>query len=163
FGVPYGNFWAWFIVATSFSGMVYWLRANGWHTSKQAWRVWVYPVIALFGAIFILAATNFLFLHLFAHSDIGSAMAMVMLVYAGLVIVFITRPRLVPVRRPDWVVLLVPLVFHLFFTVVGFTSGIYLNLSVLAVIGLLMFGLGLVVHLWPWYTHQVNQQQNKHK
>jgi len=163
FGVPYGNFWAWFIVATSFSGMVYWLRASGWLTSKQAWRVWVYPIIALFGAIFILAATNFLFLHLFAHSDIGSAMAMVMLVYAGLVIVFITRPRLVPVRRPDWVVLLVPLVFHLFFTIVGFTSGIYLNLSVLAVIGLLMFGLGLVVHLWPWYTHQVNQQQNKHK
>jgi len=159
YGVPYGNFWSWFIVATSFSGMVYWLRARGWHHSKQAWRVWVYPVIALFGSMLILAATNFLFINLFAQSDIGSAMAMVVLVYSGIVVVYVSRPRFIPAPRPDWVALSVPLVFHLFFTIVGFTSGIYTELTILAVVGLLMFMLGLGIHLWPSYTHHVEQRQ----
>ena len=159
YSVPYGNFWSWFIVATSFSGMVYWLRARGWHHSKQAWRVWVYPVIALFGSMLILAATNFLFINLFAQSDIGSAMAMVVLVYSGIVVVYVSRPRFIPAPRPDWVALSVPLVFHLFFTIVGFTSGIYTELTILAVVGLLMFMLGLGIHLWPSYTHHVEQRQ----
>ncbi len=109
FGVPYGNFWSWFIVATSFSGLVYWLRARGWHSSNQSWRVWIYPLIALFGSIFILAVTNFLFVNLFAHSDIGSTMAMVVLVYSGMVVVFVSRPKFIPAAYIDWVVLAVPL------------------------------------------------------
>jgi len=163
YGVPYGNFWSWFIVASSFSGMVYWLRARGWHNSKQTWRLWTYPVIALFGSILILAATNFLFVNLFAHSDIGSTMAMVVLVYSGIVVVYVSRPRFIPTPRPDWVVLSVPLVFHLFFTIVGFLSGIYMRLTVLAVVGLLMFLLGLGIHLWPWFTHFVDRRQSGQK
>lgn len=157
--MPYGNFWSWFIVATSFSGLVYWLRARNWHTSKQTWRVWAYPVFALVGSMLILAASNFLFMNLFAQSDIGSAMAMVVLVCAGIVVVYISRPRFIPTPRPDWVALSVPLVFHLFFTVVGFTRGIYTELTILAVVGLLMFMLGLGIHLWPWYTQHIEQRQ----
>lgn len=158
YGVPFGNFWSWFIVTTSFSGLVYWLRAGGWHTAKQAWRVWVYPLIALFGSILILAATNFLFVELFANSDIGSTMAMVVLLYSGIVVVYVSRPKIIPAPRPDWVVLSVPLFFHLFFTIVGFTSGIYIQLTVLAVVGLLMLVLGIGIHLWPWYTHFVDRR-----
>lgn len=159
FGVPYGNFWSWFIVATSFSGLVYWLRASGWHNSSKAWRVWVYPFIALFGSILILAATNFLFVNLFAHSDIASTMAMVVLVYSGIIVVYVSRPKFIPVKRLDWVVLSVPLVFHLFFTIVGFVSGIFNQLTILAVVGILMFVLGIGIHLWPWYFHNVDQHK----
>lgn len=153
FGVPYGNFWAWFIVVSAYSGMVYWMRARGWHTAKQAIRVWLYPLIAMIGATLILAATNYTFSVLFGRSDILSAMAMLLLIYTGVVVVFVSRPRFIPSAQLDWVVFAVPLVFHLFFSIVGFTAGIYLKQSILAVIGLFMFGLGMCLHLWPWYIH----------
>lgn len=153
FGVPYGNFWAWFIVATSYSGMVYLLRARGWHTARQSWRVWLYPLIAIAGATLILVATNYAFATLFGQSDIGSALAMVLLIYLGVVVVFVSRPKCIPAERLDWVAFSVPLLFHLFFTIVGFTSGIYMRQTILAVIGLFMFAAGMYIHLWPWYTH----------
>jgi len=159
FGVPYGNFWSWFIVATSFSGLVYWLRARGWNTSKQSWRVWVYPLIALVGSVFILAVTNFLFVNLFARSDIGSAMAMIVLVYSGIVVVYVVRPKFIPALRLDWVVIAVPMGFHLFFTIVGFLSGIFSQLTILAVVGILMFVLGICIHLWPWYLYKFDARQ----
>lgn len=152
YGVPWGNFWSWYIVAASFSGLVYWLRAKGWHTSKRLWRQFFYPVIALAGSIAILAVTNFLFVTFFARNDLASAMSMVVLIYSGIVIVFVVRPKWLHPPRMDWMVLAVPLGFHLFFTIFGFLRGIYSQLTVLAVVGILMFVTGICIHLWPWFS-----------
>lgn len=151
FGVPWGNFWAWFIVVTSFSGLIYWFRSRGWHLGKSLWQKWTYPVFTLAGSVLILAGTNLLFMRVFASSDLGSAASMLVLVYTGIFIVLSVRPRFIAAARLDWVVFAVPLAFHLFFNLFGFLYGIYPALPALAVTGLLMLVTGLSLHLWPWY------------
>ena len=154
FGVPWGNFWAWYIVVTSFSGLIYWLRARGWHTSKQTWRQWTYAPIAMVGSIAILALTNSAFVNLFANSEFASVMSMLMLILSGLIIVFVTRPRIIPAQRLDVVVLAVPLVFHLFFNILGFLKGYYTQIPILALVGLLMAFTGIGLHIYPWFMQK---------
>ena len=149
FGVPYGNFWAWYIVVTSFSGLVYWLRAKGWSTSRHMLKQWLYAPLALIVSIVILMLSNYSFVTLLGRSDLGTAMALILLLLLGATVIFVTRPSFIPVKKIDWVVLLVPFAFHLFFNLFGFISGIYTRQPILAVIGFVMFIAGMVVHLWP--------------
>ena len=150
FGVPYGNFWAWYIVVTSYSGLIYWFRAKGWHTARQALKNWVYAPLALIGSIVILLASNYSFVTLLGRSDLGTALAMVMLLLLGAIVIFVTRPAFIPLKKIDWVVFGVPLVFHLLFNLFAIIDGIYYRQPILAVIGLLMFIVGMAVHLWPF-------------
>lgn len=154
FGVPWGNFFAWFVVAASFSGMLYLFRARGWQASAQHWKVWLYPWLALALSLLILAGSNYLFVHFLGRSDLGGAISMLALVIPAVLLVYSTRPRVIPQARLDPVVLAVPLVFHVLFTVFGFTKGIYSQNTILAVAGVLMLVSGLGVHLWPWFYHR---------
>jgi hypothetical protein len=76
-------------------------------------------------------------------------MALILLLLLGATVIFVTRPSFIPVKKIDWVVLLVPFAFHMFFNLFGFISGIYTRQPILAVIGFVMFIAGMVVHLWP--------------
>jgi hypothetical protein len=159
FGVPWGNFWAWYIVVVSYSGLLYWLRAIGWHLPRQSWRQWVYAPLAMVGSVVILALANTIFANVFAKTEIVSAMSMLLLLLAGMVVVYVARPRFSAPARLDWVVLAVPLVFHLYFNFIGFWNGYYLQLPVLAVVGLLMLAVGIGIHFGCWYF-PVQEQKN---
>jgi hypothetical protein len=152
FGVPWGNFFAWFVVAGSFSGMLYLFRGLGWQSSARRWKTWLYPWLAMAFSLLILAGSNYLFVHLLGRSDLGGAISMLALVIPAVIVVYSTRPVVIPQARLDPVVLAVPLVYHALFTGFGFGKGIYTQNTVLAVVGVLMLVVGLGVHLWPWFA-----------
>ena len=154
FGVPWGNFFAWFVVAASFSGMLYFFRARGWQELEQRWKSWLYPWLSLVLSLVILAGSNYLFVNLLGRSDLGGAISMLALVIPAILVVYAARPRVIPQARIDPVVLAVPLVFHVLFTMFGFAKGIYVQIPILAVVGILMLVIGLGVHLWPWFSHR---------
>jgi len=150
FGVPWGNFWAWYIVVVSYSGFLYWFR----HKLKQrdsAWLRYTYPLFAFVVAVVILAITNYIFANVFARTELVSAMSMLLIILAGGVIIYVVKPGLKKDAYVDKVILAVPLTFHTFFTVFGFAGGFYATLPILGVIGLTMFAVGLGIHLWPWW------------
>ncbi len=152
FGVPWGNFFAWFVVAASFSGMLYLFRSKGWQAAGQSWKTWLYPWFAMLLSLVILAGSNYLFVNFLGKSDLGGAVSMLVLVIPGMLVVYNARPKVLPGVRLDPVVLVVPMAFHILFTIFGFAKGIYTQIPILAVAGILMLVTGLGVHLWPWYT-----------
>ena len=150
FGVPWGNFWAWYIVVVSYSGFLYWFR----HLQKQKkspWLRWTYPLFSLLGSVVILAVTNYIFANVFSKTELVSAMSMLLIILSGGVILYIVKPQFKPNAFTDPVILSIPLTFHLFFTIFGFVGGFYTQIPILAVVGLSMFAVGLGVHLWPWW------------
>ncbi len=153
FGVPWGNFFAWFVVAASFSGMLYMFRERGWQVSVQRWKNWLYPWLALLISLLILAGSNYLFVNFLGRSDLGGAISMLVLVIPAMLVVYTARPVVDAQSQLDPVVLAVPLVYHILFTVFGFTNGIYAQTPILAVVGMLMLAVGLGVHLYPWFLH----------
>ena len=156
FGVPWGNFFAWFVVAASFSGMLYLFRGQGWQVSGQRWKHWLYPWFAVLISLLILAGSNYLFVNVLGRSDLGGAISMLVLVIPAMLLVYTVRPRVIPQARLDPVVLAVPLVYHALFTVFGFTYGIYAQAPILAVVGILMLVVGLGAHLYPWFVTNRN-------
>jgi hypothetical protein len=148
FGVPWGNFWAWFIVVTSFSAFLRIFRAA---SSYRLWRI-VYVPFAFMLSIVVLFITNRLFAIVLHPNDLGFA-GMALLIGCGLVIVLTARPR-VGGGPLDPVVLAVPLVFHVFFIVCGLYFGFYAQLPILAVIGVGMALIGMALHLWPWWANR---------
>lgn len=153
FGVPWGNFWAWYIVVVSYSGFLYWFR-NKLKQKDSIWLRKTYPLLALLGAVVILAITNNVFVNVFAKTELVSAMSMLLLVMVGGVVIYVVKPVLKNDAYVDKVILAVPLTFHIFFTVFGFAGGFYAKLPILGVIGLSMFALGLGIHLWPWWRNK---------
>lgn len=151
FGVPWGNFWAWYIVVVSFSGLIYLFRAWGWRIDKNGFKRWGYVPLSLIGSVIMVGVTNFVYSTVFIRTELMGAFSMVVLFWLGIVMVFSARPTIIPANRLDWVVLLVPLVFHLYFNIIGFVKGYYAQLPILAVIGLLMLASGLAVHSYPAY------------
>lgn len=151
FGVPWGNFWAWYIVVTSFSGLLYLFRTYGWQESKHAWLRWLYVPFAFIGSVAILALTNAIYAFVLGTTDLAGALSMVVLLWLGIIMVFSARPKWIPMKKLDWVIFAVPLGFHLYFNIVGFVQGYYIQMPILAVIGLIMLVLGLALHLYPFY------------
>lgn len=153
FGVPWGNFWAWYIVVVSYSGFIYWFR-NIYKQRGSAWLRNTYPLFAFLSAVVILAITNYIYANVFAKTELVSAMSMLLIILAGGVIIYVVKPGLKIDAYVDKVILAVPLTFHAFFTVFGFAGGFYAALPILGVIGLTMFAVGLGIHLWPWWRNQ---------
>lgn len=152
FGVPWGNFWAWYIVVVSYSGFLYWFRIL--HKQRRsAWLRNTYPLFAFLAAVVILAITNYIFANVFAKTELVSAMSMLLIILAGGVIIYVVKPKFKKEAYVDKVILAVPLTFHTFFTVFGFAGGFYTSLPILGVIGLTMFAVGLGIHLWPWWLN----------
>ena len=148
FGVPWGNFWAWFIVVSSYTGFVEMFRLYGWQ--KHPIRQWLYVPAATGLSILVLAATNFLYASVLWPNSLGLTG---MLLMVGLALLLVLRGRPKPrSTKTEPVILAVPLAFHLFFNLAGFGFGFYQAQPILAVIGLLMFGLSIALHLWPRYA-----------
>lgn len=158
FGVPWGNFWAWFIVVVSYSAFIYWFR-HKLNQKEMVWLKWTYPLISFLGAALALAITNYVFVYVFSSTELVSALSMSLIILSGAVVLYVVKPRFVPKPHFDKTIFLVPFTFHLFFTFFGFATGIYSQLPILAVIGLSMFAVGLGIHLLPlWHK---NGQQRK--
>lgn len=153
FGVPWGNFWAWYIVVVSYSGFLYWFRYK-LKQKKSNWLRKTYPILAFLISVVILGVTNSVFVNVFAKTELVSALSMLLIIMAGGAIIYVVKPGLKKDAYVDPVILAVPLTFHLFFTVFGFAGGFYTKLPILGVIGLSMFALGLGVHLWPWWRNK---------
>ncbi|MBN1964030.1 MAG: carotenoid biosynthesis protein [Anaerolineae bacterium] len=147
FGVPWGNFWAWFIVVTSYSFFVRWLRV--WRTDRI--RGWLYAPLAMVLSVAVLALTNSLFQSLLHPNNLG-LVGMLVLIGSGLIIVIGVRPRVLQAGRPEPVIIAVPLAFHLYFFGAGIVFGFFAAQPILAVISGLMLVLGLGLHLWPWWV-----------
>jgi hypothetical protein len=157
FGVPWGNFWAWYIVVVSYSGLLYWFRAK-LRPKPVRWLQWTYPFFTFLGSILILAVTNYLFANVFAKTEIVSAMSMLLIILAGAVIIYFSRPTFNESARIDKVIFSVPMSFHILYTIFGFSAGIYSGLPILAVIGISMMAVGLGLHLWPWLRTKLPQK-----
>ncbi len=158
FGVPWGNFWAWFIVVVSYSGFIYWFRHKLSQRDSPLLK-WVYPLISFLGAVLVLAVTNYLFAYVFSSTELVSALSMSLIILSGAVILYVVKPRFVQKPQFDRTIFLVPFTFHLFFTFFGFGAGIYSQLPILAVVGLSMFALGLGIHLFPLYYQKGYKQK----
>jgi len=126
-------------------------RSKGWQAPARSWKPWLYPWLALLLSLVILAASNYLFVNFLGKSDLGGAVSMLVLVIPGMLVVYTAKPKVLPQVQIDPVVLAVPLTFHALFTIFGFAKGIYTQIPILAVVGLLMFVLGVAIHLYPWY------------
>jgi len=148
FGVPWGNFWAWYIVVISYSGLTYWFR-NLRKTTHASWFGYFYPLFTLFGSVIILAITNYIFANVFAKTELVSAMSMLLIILVGAVILYVVKPAYSEKAFIDKTIFAVPLTFHIFFNLYGFLGGYYTQLPILGVIGLVMFVVGLGIHLWP--------------
>lgn len=150
FGVPWGNFWAWFIVVVSYSGFLYWFR-HKLSQKPSRWLQWVYPLFAFLGATLILAITNYIFAYVFSETELVSALSMSLIILTGAVVLYVVKPKFKENAQFDKTIFMVPLTFHLFFTFFGFAAGFYVDLPILAVIGLSMFAVGIGAHLLPWW------------
>jgi hypothetical protein len=153
-GVPWGNFWAWFIVVSSYSGLLYWLRSQGYPNANRWWLRGLYPLGAVLGSVVILGVTNTMFLSLLATDELLSASGMLLLFMIGAVIIYVVRPEVKDSARLEPVMMAIPLVSHTGITMMGFAGGFYQAAPILAVIGFLMFALMLGFILWPWWRNQ---------
>jgi hypothetical protein len=140
FGVPYGNFWAWFWVVFSFSAGLRLVL-----TLKHPLRTWLAPLGAVITGLAVVFLTN-QFIYAISNLSYTLYILLVTLVLAGaLLLVILLRPRLIEKAAPapaTWV----PLSFHAFFLLAGAISGIYFRNSALLLVSLLMASIGVLVH-----------------
>jgi hypothetical protein len=148
FGVPWGNFWAWFIVVSAFSAFIRWFRRQGW---REGGRQWLYPLLALGLSLAVLLPTNVLMKSVLRALGWDFA-GMAILIGSGLAIVVATRPRFLPGRPTSAVVSAVPLAFHGYFLVTGMLFGIFLDAPLLGVMALLMALISVIMH---WQLRRV--------
>jgi hypothetical protein len=147
FGVPWGNFWAWFIVIAGYSGFVRLLRR--WQGKPIL--EWLYVPAALGLSLVVLLFTNELFRSVVSKIG-GGLIGPVVLISGALILIAINRPRVEKPGAPDWLVFAVPMVNHVLMMVAGIIYGYYAQIPMLAVIGVAMLVIGLVVHLAPWWA-----------
>lgn len=159
FGVPWGNFWAWFIVVVSYSAFIYWFRHKLSQRNSSVLE-WIYPLISFLGAVLVLGITNYIFVYVFSSTELVSALSMSLIILSGAVVLYVVKPHFVQELHFDKTIFWVPFTFHLFFTFFGFATGIYSQLPILAVIGLSMFALGLGIHLYPLWR-RISQKQKQ--
>jgi hypothetical protein len=140
FGVPYGNFWAWFWVVASFSAGLRLVLA--W---KHPLSTWLAPLGAVITGLAVVFLTNqvIYFISMLSYSLYVIVVALMLL--GALLLILRLRPRLHerPLPAPTtWV----PLSFHAFFLLAGAISGIYFRVPALLSISLLMSFIGVYLH-----------------
>ena len=138
FGVPYGNFWAWFWVIFSFSlGYRLFGRRKGWTGT------WLSPVLALVVGLAGVLGTNALIVFVVSPEDRGLVVAITLI--SALLVVFALRPRfyLGPVSS---LVFWVPFLIHLYSFIAGLVSGTIFDPPALLWISLAMIAIALYLH-----------------
>lgn len=146
FGVPWMNFAAWFIIVWSYSGFTRALRS--WQS--QGWRRWYATPCAILLSLVALTATSEAYRIMSAELPIG-IFSILVLIIGSCLIILSYRPRILFVASPQPIIIAVPLVFHGFAILVGFTTGIFSKQPILALISIVMLIIGLLVHLIPWW------------
>lgn len=147
FGVPWVNFWAWFIVVWSYSGFVRALR--GWRSYRV--RGWLYVPLAMLLSLATLLATSELYRFMLNNLGDG-AIGPLVLIVGSILLVLSGQPRVLRAGPPERLILAVPIIFHGMAAVAGLWYGIYVRVPALAAIGIAMLIVGVVIHLWPWWS-----------
>jgi uncharacterized membrane protein len=137
FGVPYANFWAWFLVVFSFS-LGYRLLAH-----REDWIVrWVSPLLALVIGLTAVLGTN---VFVFANPFVDHRYFLVFTLSFALVAVISMRPRFTRTSVPG-VVFWIPFTTHTFVLVAGLISGVIFEPGFLLIVGLGMTFISVSLH-----------------
>jgi hypothetical protein len=150
FGVPYGNFYAWFIVLCSASALLWLVRPL---TAQLNRRAPLAALGALLGSAVILVLLDEL---LVLYDDNGGiAWLPVMIVVTGALVVVgwgvwarqsSARPVAVESPVSTFAPIVVPFYFHLFFLIMLFVANIAVHLPALVGISLAMLAVSLASH-----------------
>ncbi len=151
FGVPYANFYAWFIVLCSFSALLWRVRP---FTAQPNWRALLATLGALLGSVVILALLDELVVQYDAHGGI-IWLPVVVVVMGALIVVgwgmgtvrLASRSSTVESLSNTLVPVAVPFYFHLYFLIMLFVANIAVRLPVLVVISLAMLAVSLISHI----------------
>jgi hypothetical protein len=145
FGVPWGNFWAWLIVVSSFSFALGWLRQSAW--AAGGYQRWIYPLLAIAASLAVLLPTNAL-MKWYLDPRGWDFAAMALLIGTALALVLAARPRIrqgVPTPR---VIAAVPLTFHAYFFALGLLGGYFFTHPVLGLTAITLMVLSVALHAW---------------
>jgi hypothetical protein len=138
FGVPYGNFWAWFWAVASFSaGVRFWAYRDGWLDR------WLAPAAGVLFGLIVVLSTNTPIVNDIPRSLYVSSVVAVL--GTALALVILSRPRVDKSSLPPvgtWV----PLGFHFYFLVAGLLSGVFIQKPFLLFVSLLMTLIALLLH-----------------
>jgi hypothetical protein len=150
FGVPYANFYAWFIVLCSFSALLLEVRPL---TGQPGWYGPLAALGALLGSVVILVILDELVVQYDAHG--GIVWLPVVAVITGALVVVgwgmytrrsMTRLHPVEISLSVFFPMTVPFYFHLFFLIMLFVTNIAAHLPILVSISLAMLAVSLVLH-----------------
>lgn len=149
FGVPWVNFWAWFIVVWAFSGFIRALRP--WQQHRR--RKWLYAPFAVALSLFVLIIVSEMY-RVMAGSIGSEGFASLLLMVGSLIIVLSVRPHVLQTALPEPATIIVPIALHGFATVIGFYSGMFSKQPLLGVVGVSMLTVGIIAHLVPWWIRR---------
>lgn len=137
FGVPYANFWAWFLVVFSFS-LGYRLLAH-----RENWVVrWISPLLALIIGLAAVLGTNVLAVEGSLHDH--RLFLAVTLAFA-MIVVITMRPRFSRTTVPG-IVFWTPFITHMYILSAGLISGVIFEPSFLLIVGLGMTIISTSLH-----------------
>ena len=145
FGVPWANFWAWFLVVWSVSTFIRALR--GWQ--RHPVGRWLYAPLSMALSLLALVIASSLF-HLLTDPN-AEALASLFVLLAAIWIVLGQRPGLRAGHTHSAAVLAVPLAFHGFALAAGIAAGIFTREPWLAVVAVAMLAVSLGVHGGVWW------------
>ena len=151
FGVPWANFWAWFVVVWSFSTCIRLYR----HWQAYFIRRWLYVPLSMALSLLTLVLSSELFR--FMSDSSSHAIATIFLLVGSLAVILKARPRSSERHAARRFSLLVPTAFHLFGLAAGLGAGIYAQQPVLALLGMVMLALSLSIHTGHVWTHLVSR------
>ncbi|MEP7285833.1 MAG: carotenoid biosynthesis protein [Chloroflexota bacterium] len=162
FGVPYANFWAWFVVTWAYSGFIRALR------SWQHYRIlrWLYAPFAIVLSLIMVITGSELYRLMASNGGAGSgnAVASLFLIVGSLTIVLnalLTAPRTLHDKVLAPIISIVPLVIHIFAVTVGIIAGIFAKQPILALICVAMLLINLGVHGLFWSIGRARLQRLK--
>jgi uncharacterized membrane protein len=137
FGVPYANFWAWFLVVFSFS-LGYRLLAH-----REAWIVrWISPFLALVIGLIAVLGTNVFVL---ANPLEDHKLFLALTLCFALIVVITMRPQFDRSSLPA-LVFWIPFTTHLYVLAAGLISGVIFEPSFLLIVGLVMAIISFSLH-----------------
>jgi uncharacterized membrane protein len=148
FGVPLGNFYAWFIVVFGFSLLLRLGRL--WHLAGRLAFLGDMAAAALAIPLSVVGLLTLMrpYAALATHGSAGWAIVGGLLGSSALLAVWAARATARD-HALDPVVLSVSVGFHGFFLVALFWAGIYRQVPALIAISVIMGAAGLLLHLWP--------------
>jgi hypothetical protein len=152
FGVPYANFYSWFIVLCSCSALLWWVRPL---TVRPGWRGPLAALGALLGSVVILILLDELVVQYDHHGGIVWLPVVIVVIGAFVAVglgLWVRRSAALPSAREEPVNILIPSIvpfyFHFSFLSMLFIANIAMHLPALLAISLAMMAVSLVLHGW---------------